>query len=54
VFGLPLLVRVVSHAVKVISAAIATHFITPRGVSGTLFVSGQRFVLAGRVTLADR
>lgn len=31
---LPLLLRVVSHAVNVSSAAIASHFTTPLAVSG--------------------
>jgi hypothetical protein len=38
VFGLPLLLRVVSQAVNVNSAAIASHFTTPLAVSGLAVV----------------
>jgi hypothetical protein len=41
VLGLPLLLRVVSHAVNINSAAIASHFTTPLAVLVLVVVAAQ-------------
>jgi hypothetical protein len=50
--GLLLLLRVVSHAVNISSAAIASHFTTPRAV--VVAQSLHRLLLANRLPLAVR
>ena len=57
VLGLPLLLRVVSHAVNINSAAIASHFTTPLAVLVLVVVAAQslrRLLLANRLRLAVR
>jgi hypothetical protein len=50
VAGLLLLLRVVSHAVKVISAAIASHFTTPRqGLAVVVVLAQHRLLLPNRL-----
>jgi hypothetical protein len=50
VAGLPLLLRVVSHAVKVSSAAIASHFTKPRqGLAVVVVLAQHRLLLPNRL-----